>query len=124
MNDRRYVDQVPNLPTLNPSALEQIRSLPAASDDGFVKRLLELYRRQASERLEALHVAAAGDDWATVHRISHAWKTSAGQLGAERLQSLLNDLELRSRSGRPMGLERAVAGVAAEHQRLLEALED
>ncbi len=101
----------------------QIRSLPAASNGDFVERLLKLYRRQAAERLESLHYATMEQDWTAVHRVAHAWKTSAGQLGAKRLHAMLGRLDQKARLGRPPKLSRTMEDIAAEHQRVLQALE-
>lgn len=102
--------------------LAQIRALPPAASGDLVERLMRLYRQQSVERLEALHFAAAASDWLTVHRIAHSWKTSAGQLGAMRLHGLLTRLDDRAKSGLAAGGERLIADVAAEHERVLEAL--
>lgn len=109
-------------PTLEPTVLDQIRALPTAAEGGLVERLMSLYRRQASERIEALYLAAGEGDWPQVHRVAHAWKTSAGQLGAMRLHALLSRLDEQARSGLAAGGERLIVDVAAEHERVLEAL--
>lgn len=112
-----------DLPTLDDHALEQIRALPGAATDGFVRKLVEVYRRQAVERLEGLHAAVACSDHDDIHRIAHSWKTSAGQLGAMRLREQLGRVDELGRTRRTVGLRRLVADVAVEHERVLHELE-
>ncbi len=109
-------------PTFDPRALDQIRSLPPSSGGDFVARLVALYRCQSNETLPKLTAAVSDGDWPVVHRIAHAWKTSAGQVGAVALHELLRDLDDQARRGAVEGPEQWIERVAAEHERVLAAL--
>ncbi len=110
-------------PTLDPRALAAIAALPSTGSGDFVPRLLDLYRAQAAERLSVLRSASAAGDWATVQRVAHAWKASAGQIGAARLAGLLVRLNDQCRDGVPVDGLSLVQDVDVEHARVLGALE-
>jgi HPt (histidine-containing phosphotransfer) domain-containing protein len=81
---------------LDRSALERLRRMGGAD---LVRRMVELYLANAPERMRTLSDAAAAEDAAGVERAAHMMKSSAGNLGAVRLQRTAEALEAVAADG-------------------------
>ena len=77
-------------PVLDPDALARLHRLGGA---GFVAELLRLFDEQGSARVAAITSAAAAGDLETVRRSAHSLVSTAGNLGARRLQALATAIE-------------------------------
>lgn len=70
-------------PVLEPAAIDRLLRLGGAD---LVRRLVELYLEQGPDRLQALADGVAQSDAALVERAAHTLKSTAGNVGATRLQ--------------------------------------
>jgi HPt (histidine-containing phosphotransfer) domain-containing protein len=77
-------------------AIERLQRLGGAE---LVRGMLELFLAQAPERIRALEAAAAAGDASQVEKAAHSLKSSAGNLGALRLQNAAALLELAAGGG-------------------------
>jgi HPt (histidine-containing phosphotransfer) domain-containing protein len=64
-----------------------------------VVELIDLFLEQATPLLANLHAAASIGDEREIARIAHTLQSSAGNLGARRLQRLCADAEAANRNG-------------------------
>jgi HPt (histidine-containing phosphotransfer) domain-containing protein len=83
-------------PLTDGAAVERLQRLGGAV---LLRGMLELFLTQAPERVRALEAAAAAGDAARVEKAAHSLKSSAGNLGALRLQHAAALLELAAGGG-------------------------
>jgi HPt (histidine-containing phosphotransfer) domain-containing protein len=83
-------------PVLDGTALERLRRLGGPD---LVRRLVELYLANGPERMRSLSDGAAEGDADRVERGAHTMKSSAGNLGAVRLQRTAEALEASAAEG-------------------------
>jgi HPt (histidine-containing phosphotransfer) domain-containing protein len=77
--------------TIDPAAIARLERLGGAP---FVRQMIELYLQHGPDRIRALNAGVANHDAREVERAAHALKSSAGNLGATRLQAAALALEL------------------------------
>jgi HPt (histidine-containing phosphotransfer) domain-containing protein len=83
-------------PVLEPMAIDRLLRLGGAD---LVRRLAELYLEQGPERLQALADGVARSDAALVERAAHTLKSTAGNVGASRLQHSAQAVEALAGEG-------------------------
>jgi HPt (histidine-containing phosphotransfer) domain-containing protein len=83
-------------PVIDRSAIERLGRLGGPD---LVRRMLELYLENGPERARALGERAAAGDVSGVERSAHTMKSSAGNLGAVRLQRAAERLEAAAAAG-------------------------
>ena len=123
----------PGEPAVDMSVLARLAGEDLGGDRAFVVELIDLFLKQAAPLLAELHAAARIGDAREVARIAHLLHSSAGNLGARRLQRLCADAEAgRQRdvdSGAPSADDatptaaEAANGLAAELDRVIRALQ-
>jgi CheY-like chemotaxis protein len=104
-------------------ALETLRAIDAG-DEGFMKKIIELFLADLTERLEAMKAAAQARDGGALKRIAHALKGSCGHFGAARLATLCRKIEQLSAQQPPADAGETLLELAAEAQRVRAALEE
>ena len=77
--------------TIDPTAIARLERLGGAD---FLRQMIELYLQHGPERIRALNAGVTNNDAREVERAAHALKSSAGNLGATRLQAAALALEL------------------------------
>lgn len=85
-------------PLLEPTAIERMRRF---GGDTLVDRMAELFRRSAPDRHHAIALAILEGDLQAVRLTAHSLKSSAGNLGATRLQRLSESIEAAALLGDP-----------------------
>jgi HPt (histidine-containing phosphotransfer) domain-containing protein len=104
-------------PVLDEAALGRLRRLGGPE---LVRRMVELYLSNGPERLRVLTESAAAGDVVQVELAAHTMKSSAGNLGAVRLQHTADALEAVAASG---AIDEAmVARLVSEYEESAEAL--
>ena len=76
--------------------LAQLADEDLGGDRAFVVELIDLFLEQATPLVADLHTAASIGDEREIARIAHTLQSSAGNLGARRLQRLCADAEAAS----------------------------
>jgi HPt (histidine-containing phosphotransfer) domain-containing protein len=94
-------------PQLDPAALERLNRL---GGDKFVREMIELFLDYAARKLAEARQAQQAGDLKGVQKAVHPIKSSAGNVGAVRMQELATRLETEAESG----LAEAVAPDLAE----------
>jgi HPt (histidine-containing phosphotransfer) domain-containing protein len=92
--------------------LQQLSRLHEIGGPDFVAEMIDLFRELGPQRLEAARTGFASGDLAEVARAVHPLKSSAGNLGADRVQDLAERTE-----------QMALAGCSAAMPVLLRQLE-
>ncbi len=80
-----------NTSVLNPTILEKIRQL---GGEELLRRLVHCFFAYAPERFSKLQNAIQQNDMEKVEFFAHSLKSSAGNIGAFHLLSLLNEIEI------------------------------
>ena len=81
MSDKNYFDE---------AALVKLRQL---GGDNFVRRMIDLFFDYAPKRLAAARAGQEAGDLVAIARGVHPLKSSAGQIGARRVQELAAQIE-------------------------------
>jgi CheY-like chemotaxis protein/HPt (histidine-containing phosphotransfer) domain-containing protein len=112
-------------PAVDASVLARLANEELGGDRAFLVELIDLFLEQAASMLADLQTAADADDQREVARIAHTLQSSAGNLGARRLQRLCAAAEAAGTPG-AIGEDGAAAstvdGLTAELHRVLDAL--
>lgn len=104
-------------PPLRLEAIERLRRMGGAQ---LVRRLIEMFLANGPDRIRILLEAVAAGDAAGVERSAHTMKSSAGNVGAVRLQEAAEQLESAASAGR---IDRAVVTrLVREHEASVAAL--
>ena len=117
--------EVAGEPALDASVLAQLASEESGGDPAFVVELIDLFLAQATPLVAELHAAASLGDGGAIARIAHTLQSSAGNLGARRLQRICADAEAAGRRGTADGgraAADAVDSLTAELERVISAL--
>jgi HPt (histidine-containing phosphotransfer) domain-containing protein len=70
-----------------------------AGAEAAVEEILELFVRDAGGRLDALAMATTAGNPEDIAKAAHAFKSSAGSIGARGLAAVLEELEHAGRAG-------------------------
>ena len=92
-------------------------------DAEFMVELIDTYLADAPEQLESLRAAMAGGDVTGLVRPAHTLKSASASLGALGLAERCRQLELSAKTGSLEGAAQAIDGIAAEVDRVVNALE-
>jgi HPt (histidine-containing phosphotransfer) domain-containing protein len=109
-------------PALDVRVLAELANMQRNGRPGFMDRVITLYLQTASELIGELKAAAATDEPAVLHRISHALKPCSATVGALTLAALCETLEHMARSGSVPDLAARIAAIAEEYNRVEAAL--
>jgi HPt (histidine-containing phosphotransfer) domain-containing protein len=103
---------------INPDRLQEV----AMGDDEFLHELIDLYLSDAPLQLEALSNAIGSQDVAAVATAAHKLKGSCGNVGADGLVALCQELEASGKAGRLGEFPDLFQQVAREFEEVNEAL--
>jgi signal transduction histidine kinase/CheY-like chemotaxis protein/HPt (histidine-containing phosphotransfer) domain-containing protein len=117
----RPVEQAEEQP-LDTRVLAELADEENGGDPAFVVELIDLFLEQVPPTLARLQEAASLGNRQEIARIAHTLQSSAGNLGARRLQRLCSDAEAVSRGGEAGAAAQAVDALAAELERVVTAL--
>jgi HPt (histidine-containing phosphotransfer) domain-containing protein len=81
------------------AALDELRAVNPARGSRIVARAVGSFLANAPLLLERMATASAAEDGAALGAAAHALKSSAAQLGGQRLSALARDVEQHARAG-------------------------
>jgi CheY-like chemotaxis protein len=94
-----HVNEATSEPVLDKRVLAQLADRDLGGDPAFVVELIDLFVEQVTPMVAELRAAATAGDRTTIGRIAHTLQSSAGNLGARRLQRLCRESETAARDG-------------------------
>jgi histidine phosphotransfer protein HptB len=103
---------------INPDRLREV----AMGDDEFLCELIDLYLSDAPQQVEALGQAVSSQDGTAVSAAAHKLKGSCGNIGADGLVALCQELEASGRASRLQEMPNLFQQVAREFEEVSEAL--
>jgi HPt (histidine-containing phosphotransfer) domain-containing protein len=89
-----------------PSINERQIHESSGNDPEFLEELIDLYLGDTLEQLDLLRESVANEDGAAAARTAHRLKGSSGNVGAETLVRLCNQMEHSGRDGQAGDLRR------------------
>jgi len=92
-------------PNLDPEALQRLQRL---GGNAFVCRMINLFLDYAGKKISEAQAAAAAGDFAGVGKAVHPLKSSAGNIGACRVQALAVRIEALTEQGSSEALPAAL----------------
>jgi histidine phosphotransfer protein HptB len=94
------------------------------SDDGsdLIVELIDLYLKDASQRVLAIREAALSNDWVVLKRVIHNLKGSSASLGVHQVAETCKKLEGTECEHSPDGIEELLQQMDNEFARASEAL--
>jgi CheY-like chemotaxis protein len=112
----------PSLPVIDLTMLRKLRTIQSAGEPDIVTEVVALFLQDAPARVVGIREAVDRGDLPTAGRSAHTLKGSAGHLGAKTLAALCARFEEKVRAGAPFNVPFAVGAIAAELDRVREAL--
>lgn len=104
---------------INPDRLQEV----AMGDDEFMIELIDLYLHDAPAQLEALSQAVGNQDTAAVSAAAHKLKGSCGNIGAEGLVNLCQQIEVSGKANRLQELPELLQQAVHEFGEVDQALQ-
>jgi len=105
-------------PNLDPAALQRLQRL---GDAAFAVKMINLFLEYAPQKIAEARAAQAAGNWTGVGKAVHPLKSSAGNVGARRIQELAHHIEelagqcqIESLGANLSDLEQAFAAVKPE----------
>jgi HPt (histidine-containing phosphotransfer) domain-containing protein len=108
---------------LDPEVIQELRSLQAAGNSGFLKDLIDLFLSHGAETFAELREALSREDAADLLRLTHTLRGSSGCLGATFLSGLFGAWEDEIRAGAWKPSPARIREIEAEFVRVRAALE-
>jgi HPt (histidine-containing phosphotransfer) domain-containing protein len=102
---------------LDPHALQRLEQLGGTA---FVAKMIDLFNSYAGEKVAAARQAHNAGDLPGIEKAVHPIKSSAGNVGASRVQTLAGQLEQSARAGQADVL----AGLLAELEQAFATARD
>lgn len=105
---------------LNPKVLERIRNVGGTV---LVDKLLTYFLTSAPSRFQQLTEAIHHDDWKAVEYHAHSLKSSSGNVGADSLRFILNEIEVAAEEERGEAVRAAEVSLETHFDEFLQALQ-
>ena len=84
------------LPNLDPAALQRLQRL---GDNAFVCKMIDLFQEYSGQKVAEARAAQVAGNLTGVEKAVHPIKSSAGNVGARRIQELARQIEELARQG-------------------------
>jgi HPt (histidine-containing phosphotransfer) domain-containing protein len=107
---------------LDAAALERLHELDPGGHAGLVTRVVNTFITSLDKLLAQWATARSASDLTALRHVAHTLKSSSASVGALALSTVCADVERRIRDGVHDGLEPQLDALAAEAQRVREAL--
>jgi HPt (histidine-containing phosphotransfer) domain-containing protein len=113
-------EKMENLPLVD---LAQMERLSEWGGPDLQKKMVELFLTHAGERLDQIRNGVSTGDSIKAETGAHTLKSSAGNVGAQRVQALARDAEALAESGSMADLEAMLPQLEEEFQAACGALQ-
>ena len=105
------------------SVLESYRTYQQEGEPDIVARLVDIFLENSPEVLESMSKACKEKEVEQLWKLAHSFKSSSATVGAARLASLCEDMEMRGRNNRLEGLFQLPEKIAEEFELVRKALQ-
>lgn len=105
---------MPELPLIDPEAIENLRALNPGDNDEFLREIITIFLEDTPQRIAELDQSLVAGDVPTFTRAAHSIKGSSSNLGALRLREFAEKLEQNSRKNGLGEIARDLAAIKVE----------
>lgn len=112
---------MPDSPAIDRGAIERLREW---GGEALPLRMIEIFLRHSPERIIQIRDGIAEKDAGEAETGAHSLKSSAGNVGALRLQTLCEAVETLAQSGDFVALKERLEELEGAYQEVREELED
>jgi HPt (histidine-containing phosphotransfer) domain-containing protein len=89
---------MPDLPVIDPQAIENLRSLNPGDNDEFLREIASIFLEDTPLRIAELEQSLVAGDLAKFTRAAHSIKGSSANLGALTLRAVAEKIEHQART--------------------------
>jgi HPt (histidine-containing phosphotransfer) domain-containing protein len=107
-------------PVIDPGAIQRLRKWGGI---GLPRRMIEIFLMHSSERIVQIRQGIEREDAAGAEAGAHSLKSSAGNVGASRLQALCQAAEMLAKAADFVGLRGLVGEIEGAYQDARDELE-
>jgi len=108
-----------DLPLLDPAQMERLKEWGGPELQG---KMIDLFLTHAVERMDQIREGLSGEESGKAETGAHTLKSSAGNVGAQRVQTLAQEAEHLAESGDLDGVRALLPSLEKEFQAACEAL--
>ena len=108
-----------DLPLLDPAQMERLKEWGGSELQG---KMIDLFLTHAVERMDQIRDGISGGEPGKAETGAHTLKSSAGNVGAQRVQLLAQDAERLAESGDLDGVKALLPSLEREFQAACDAL--
>ncbi len=108
---------------VDPSVLESYRAYQQEGEPDIVARLVDIFLKNSPEVLEEMSKACKEREVEQLWKLAHSFKSSSATVGAVRLASLCEDMEMRGRNNQLEGLVQLLEKIVEEFDRARNVLQ-
>jgi histidine phosphotransfer protein HptB len=109
---------VPDLPSIDPEAISNLRELNPGDNGEFLREIVGIYIEDTPKRIADMKASMASGDVTTFTRSAHTIKGSSANVGAQVLKAIAERLELLSRREGLAGISGLIGDCDAEFERV------
>jgi two-component system, sensor histidine kinase and response regulator len=102
--------------TLNPRALDNIRSLDPDGEAGVLNEVIGIYLEDSRTQLGSLQQAVQGCDHSLLARTAHALKSASMNVGAAAVGEMCRQLEQIGKTGSVEGADQVLAAMVSAYE--------
>lgn len=86
---------------ISSQVIQDLRSLSPDDPDGFLVEMIDLFQTDASAYLARIEESAKTANASALKKSAHGLKGSSGNLGAQKMSALCNQIEIAASEGAP-----------------------
>lgn len=106
-------------PVIDPQALERLREW---GGDKLAGQMVRLFLKNTGARMDQIRAGVNGGDLEEAERGAHSLKSSAANIGAEKLRSLATRMESAALDGNPDGATALMPDLEASYAEAMQEL--
>jgi HPt (histidine-containing phosphotransfer) domain-containing protein len=118
------IPPMPDTQTLDPAAIESLRSLSPDTDGSFLRELVEIYLQDTPLRLTELETALVRGDAPALMRAAHTIKGSSSNFGATRFAQLAQEIERLAKAANCPAAAPLLPELKSEYALVVQALKE
>lgn len=107
---------------INSKVLDNLRDLEQMGATNILGKMIRTYLDVSPAYMQDLREAIIRNDTSAMLRVAHTFKSSNGNLGAEKLMALCNEVENMARENKTEKAEELLSAIDVEYERVRQAL--
>jgi len=112
-------NQISNIPSIDPSAIARLKKI---GSDVLVVKMIDLFLENTPQKIDIMKRANQDSDFQSLEMAAHSLKSSAGNIGAKKLQKTANDIESLAQKKQSKLLGKLIDSIITESSVVLDTL--